>query len=59
VEKRRCCATFDWTDNYDKWIIIKSEVIFKIHDALIEAGITIPFPQRDLHINIKDIDKNE
>ena len=48
-----------WTDNYDKWIIIKSEVIFKIHDALMEAGIKIPFPQRDLHINLKDIEKNE
>jgi len=48
-----------WTDNYDKWIIIKSEVIFKIHDALKEARITIPFPQRDLHIKLKDIDKNE
>lgn len=48
-----------WIDNYDKWIIIKSEVIFKIHDAFNEAGIKIPFPQRDLHINLKDIKKNE
>ena len=48
-----------WTDNYDKWIIIKSEITFKIYDALTEEGIKIPFPQRDLHINIKDIVKNE
>ncbi|WP_439185446.1 mechanosensitive ion channel domain-containing protein [Carboxylicivirga taeanensis] len=44
-----------WTDNFDNWIIIKSEMIFKIHDALYEAGITIPFPQRDLHIKTSDL----
>ncbi len=43
-----------WIDNYEKWIIIKSEVIFKIHDAFKEAGIKIPFPQRDLHIKSKN-----
>jgi small-conductance mechanosensitive channel len=47
-----------WTDNYDKWIVIKSEVIFEIYDALNAAEIKIPFPQRDLHININDIGKN-
>ena len=46
-----------WTDNYDNWIIIKSEIIFKIHDAFMEAGIKIPFPQRDLHIKWKDINE--
>jgi small-conductance mechanosensitive channel len=45
-----------WIDNFDKWIIIKSEIIFKIHDALKEANIKIPFPQRDLHIKSKNID---
>jgi small-conductance mechanosensitive channel len=45
-----------WIDNFDKWIIIKSEIIFKIHDALKEANIKIPFPQRDLHIKSKSID---
>lgn len=39
-----------WTDNFDNWIIIKSEIVFAIHDAMYEAGIEIPFPQRDLHI---------
>jgi small-conductance mechanosensitive channel len=39
-----------WTDNFDEWIRIRSEIIFQIHDALHEAGITIPFPQRDVHI---------
>jgi small-conductance mechanosensitive channel len=45
-----------WIDNFDKWIIIKSEVVFKIHDALKEAKIKIPFPQRDLHIKSKNTD---
>jgi small-conductance mechanosensitive channel len=39
-----------WTDNFDEWVRIRSEVIFKIHDVLQEAGIAIPFPQRDVHI---------
>jgi len=39
-----------WTENFDNWIIIKSEVIFMIHDTLYREGISIPFPQRDLHI---------
>jgi len=43
-----------WTDNFDDWIKIRSEVIFKIHDALKEAGITIPFPQRDVHIKSEE-----
>lgn len=43
-----------WADNFDNWLIIKSEVVFKIHDALNKAGINIPFPQRDLHIKSRD-----
>ncbi len=43
-----------WTENFDEWIRIRSEIIFKVYDALKEAGIQIPFPQRDL--NIRSID---
>ncbi|WP_430812912.1 MULTISPECIES: mechanosensitive ion channel family protein [unclassified Carboxylicivirga] len=39
-----------WTENFDNWIIIKSEVIFMIHDTFYREGISIPFPQRDIHI---------
>jgi len=39
-----------WTDNFDEWLRIRSEVVFKIYDVLNEEGIEIPFPQRDLHI---------
>jgi small-conductance mechanosensitive channel len=39
-----------WTENFDEWIRIRSEVIFQVFDGLKEAGIEIPFPQHDLHI---------
>lgn len=39
-----------WTDNFDEWLRIRSEMIFKIYDTLKAEGIEIPFPQRDLHI---------
>jgi small-conductance mechanosensitive channel len=39
-----------WTDQFDQWLRIRSEVIFGIHDTLLENDIVIPFPQRDLHV---------
>jgi small-conductance mechanosensitive channel len=40
-----------WTDAvYDRTLAIRSEMALAIHRALGEAGITIPFPQRDLHL---------
>jgi small-conductance mechanosensitive channel len=45
-----------WTSNFDQWRRVGSEVAVSIHDALAEAGITIPFPQRDLHL--KSIDSS-
>jgi small-conductance mechanosensitive channel len=39
-----------WTSDFGNWIFIASEVTVGINAALKEAGITIPFPQRDLHI---------
>ena len=39
----RCWTTADW-------VRVASEVRVGIHRALADAGITIPFPQRDLHI---------
>jgi small-conductance mechanosensitive channel len=39
-----------WTYNYDQWIRIRSEIIFKVFDELTAEGIEIPFPQRDLHV---------
>jgi potassium-dependent mechanosensitive channel len=39
-----------WTDNYDDAVFVRSALAVDIHRALINAGISIPYPQRDLHI---------
>lgn len=39
-----------WTSDIDNWLITRSELSANIYNALDEAGIGIPFPQRDLHI---------
>ncbi len=39
-----------WTDEYDQWLQIKSDVAVAITEALAAAKISIPFPQRDLHL---------
>ena len=43
-----------WTDEYDQWLQIKSDVAVAIAEALEAAKITIPFPQRDLHLQSID-----
>jgi potassium efflux system protein len=39
-----------WTDRQDILAAVRSRVGVAVHDALREAQINIPFPQRDLHI---------
>jgi small-conductance mechanosensitive channel len=39
-----------WTAGAEDWLRISSDVTVAINDALKEAGIEIPFPQRDLHV---------
>ncbi len=39
-----------WTGDFDTWVVIKSDLTLGVHDVLKEAGIAIPFPQRDLHV---------
>jgi potassium efflux system protein len=39
-----------WTSDIDHWLRIKRELSTQIYNALNDAKITIPFPQRDLHI---------
>ncbi|MBA3608445.1 MAG: mechanosensitive ion channel, partial [Chthoniobacterales bacterium] len=43
-----------WTDEYDQWLQIKSDVAVALIESLTEAKITIPFPQRDLHLQSID-----
>jgi small-conductance mechanosensitive channel len=43
-----------WTDSDRGWPAIMSDLAVAIYDALAEAGIEIPFPQRDLHLRSVD-----
>jgi small-conductance mechanosensitive channel len=45
-----------WTAEFEEWLRIRSDVSVKIYKALHEAGIEIPFPQRDLHLRSVDRD---
>jgi potassium-dependent mechanosensitive channel len=39
-----------WTNDFNNWVTIRSNLTIRVYDALIEAGIEIPFPRQDLHI---------
>ncbi|HUG99427.1 MAG TPA: mechanosensitive ion channel domain-containing protein [Gammaproteobacteria bacterium] len=43
-----------WSDDFDNYLTIKSDVTLAVHDALYAAGMEIPFPQRDLHLRSVD-----
>jgi potassium efflux system protein len=44
-----------WSARQDIWFQLKSDVTIGISRALREAGIEIPFPQRDLHVRSVDV----
>jgi len=39
-----------WSDQQDAWFQLQSDVTVAVAKALGDAGIEIPFPQRDLHV---------
>lgn len=39
-----------WTHQFDDWSTIRSDLMGRLHAALGEAGVEIPFPQQDLHV---------
>ena len=43
-----------WSERQDSWFQLKSDVTVAVARALTEAGIEIPFPQRDLHLRSID-----
>jgi len=45
-----------WTENFGNWLTLASDMTFKVHNALKDAGVEIPFPQRDLHVRSVDSD---
>ena len=45
-----------WTNEFLNWRQVASDVTVRINDAIVVAGIEIPFPQRDLHVRSVDED---
>ena len=45
-----------WTSKTSQWVVVQSDLAVAMEAALRDAGIEIPFPQRDL--NVKLVDKN-
>lgn len=46
-----------WVADIDNWLTIKSVLMSNIFEEFYKQGVKIPFPQRDLHVYMKD--KNE
>jgi potassium efflux system protein len=39
-----------WTDDFDDFLMVRSSICLRVVDALSEANIVVPFPQRDLYL---------
>ena len=39
-----------WIDQVDKWSLIRSDLACAVYDAVIEAGLQFPFPQREVRL---------
>jgi small-conductance mechanosensitive channel len=39
-----------WTNRVDQYLAVRSELAIAVAGALAEAGITVPFPQRDVYL---------
>ena len=39
-----------WTDQFDQWFQIRSELAAAVYDAGQAAGISFPFPQREVRL---------
>jgi small-conductance mechanosensitive channel len=48
-----------WSDQQDTWFQLQSDVTVAVAKAIKEAGIEIPFPQRDLHVRSIDVSITE
>lgn len=44
-----------WSAQQDTWLQLQSDVTVAVAKALGEAGVEIPFPQRDLHVRSVDV----
>ena len=39
-----------WTDHFDTWLRTQSDLTIAVHEALRDANIEIPFPQREIRV---------
>src|SRR5262245_37682535 len=39
-----------WTDQFDRWFEIKSDLVTAVYDAAQAVGISFPFPQREVRL---------
>lgn len=42
-----------WLVQAENWVTTRSEIFVSVHDALRDAGIEIPFPQRDVNLKLE------
>jgi potassium-dependent mechanosensitive channel len=40
-----------WTDHFEEWAAIRSQIAVAVNNRLKAAGIEIPFPQRDVNLH--------
>jgi small-conductance mechanosensitive channel len=45
-----------WTPLFESWMQMQSELAVAVNRAIVDAGIEIPFPQRDLHLRTAEGD---
>jgi potassium-dependent mechanosensitive channel len=39
-----------WTDQFDRWVLIRSELASAVFEAVKAAGMSFPFPQREVRV---------
>ncbi|WP_258231537.1 mechanosensitive ion channel [Achromobacter pulmonis] len=39
-----------WTPDFDRSLVVRSDLLSRMYAALTQAGIEIPYPQTDLHL---------
>ena len=42
-----------WTDQFERWAEIQSDLTVAVYDAVLKAGMSFPFPQREIRL-LKD-----
>ncbi|SHO53304.1 mechanosensitive ion channel family protein [Desulfopila aestuarii] len=47
-----------WTDQFDNWVRIRSEIAIAVYHEVAAAGMSFPFPQREVRL-LKDIDETD